>query len=454
MKKGFLNSNKAKAKLTKDTDSIATRSEKPQSLLAERFHGVLENTGKPEGYEVEKRVWKERDALAPTQDLPEDTELYTTQPSIFMNTTPESYPDGWTECLVSADAKEFILSQTGFPARLLRPSALKYRLSPTPDKGLGLFCTTKIRANELILSERPLTLTSLFMGTRMRFLKALDPQEQYLAAVHEWEKSLKMLFDRLYPDYQAAFMALANSHQHDGSGPVGGIIRTNGLGVTLPPNKYSLEEQQTRRKGVYTAVCKEISRLNHSCSPNTTAHFDVVTFSFQLFAVREITAGEELTLTYTGLEAPAEKRQSNLEPYGFRCTCSACATSSTSDALREESMTMQINNIDDGLLKLALLEEQGLQSSVQYSITLKTVMELYIGIGDADNGSMYAKKLVNQRWSSFASAAKLYTSPLVIEKLHLLGKNESNRDLKGSADDLESSFVGLKLGRGLEHDIF
>ncbi|KAF7351029.1 SET domain-containing protein [Mycena sanguinolenta] len=390
---------------------------------------------------------KERDALAPTEELPEDAQLYTTQPSIFMDTTPESYPDGWTECLVSPDAKAFILSQPEFPAPLLRPSALQYRLSPTPDKGLGLFCTAKIRANDLILSERPLTLTPTSSSTRMRFLKELDAREQYLAATHEWEKSLKFLFDRLYPDYQAAFMGLANSHKHDGSGLVGGIIRTNGLGVILPPNKYSLEEQQTRRKGVYSAVCKEISRVNHSCSPNTTAHFDVITFSFQLFAVRDIAQGEELTLTYTDLKAPAEMRQSDLEPYGFHCTCSACATSCTSDALRERSMTMQIDNIDDGLLKLALLEEQGLESSGQYCKTLETVMELYIGIGDADNASTCAKKLVNRRWSSLASGAKLYTSPLAIEKFHPLWKGGGNRDLERGADNLECSFGGLELGQ-------
>ncbi|KAJ7270069.1 hypothetical protein B0H12DRAFT_1009152 [Mycena haematopus] len=387
---------------------------------------------------------KERDALAPTEGLPDDMALYTTQPSIFMNTTPANYPDGWTECLVYPDVKSYILATPGFPAPILRPSALKYRLAPSPDKGLGLFSTAEIHKNDLILSERPLTLTPSSMGTPMRFLRELTAQEQYRATVYEWEKTLKVLFDRLYPYYREAFMALANSHQHDGSGPVGGIIRTNSLGVSLPPDKYSVEEQR-KGKGMYSAVCKEISRLNHSCSPNTLAHFDVVTFSFQLFAVRDIAEGEELTLTYTGLNLPAEMRQSNLEPYGFRCTCSACCTPSTSDVQREISQTMEISNIDDGLLKLALLEEQGLTACDPYCEALKTIMELYISMGDADNGRMYAKKLVNRRWSSFAYDTRVYTIPLAIETLHPLWKGRRNREPGQIVDDLKTLFAGLGL---------
>jgi hypothetical protein len=207
---------------------------------------------------------KERDALAPTEGLDENIALYTTQPSITMNATPADFPDGWTECLLYPDVKALILATPGFPASLIRPSSCKYRLASTPDKGFGLFSTEKIHAGDLILSERPLTLVPACISTQVRFLKELTAQEKFLAQIYEWEQTLKILFDRLHPDYQAAFMALANSHQHDGSGPIGGIIRTNALGVfCLQTGRYSAEEQRTYRRGIYSAVCKEISRLNH-----------------------------------------------------------------------------------------------------------------------------------------------------------------------------------------------
>ncbi|KAF8146868.1 hypothetical protein K438DRAFT_2027982 [Mycena galopus ATCC 62051] len=430
MKKGFLTSSKAKAKLTKDTDSIAARSgtnSRPKEVV-ERFHGILENTDRPEGYEVAPRQMKEFDPLGPAECLPQDQLVYTTQPSIFMDTTPANYPDGWTECLIYPDAKAFILATPGFPAPILKPSSLKYRLASVPDKGQGLVSTAQIHTCDLILSERPLTITPAAAKSSILFMKEFTAQEKYLAATYEWEQTLKILFDRLHPDYQSDFVALANSHQHDGSGPINGVIRTNGLGLTLPLGKYSVEEQKTLRKGMYSAVCKEISRLNHSCFPNTTAHFDVVTFSFQLYTTRDIAEGEELTLAYTGLNLPAETRQSNLEPYGFQCTCSACCTPSKSNVDRATALKMQITNIDDGLVKLALIEENGLQACDEYCNALKTVMDLYIALGDAENGSMYAKKLASRRWNPLANVAERYTTPLAIESHPLWrSKNKAGR---------------------------
>ncbi|KAF8146866.1 hypothetical protein K438DRAFT_1689322 [Mycena galopus ATCC 62051] len=425
MKKGFLTGSQAKAKLTKDTDSIAARSTGSNSKpkIIERFHGVLENTDRPEGYEATPRIAEEVAANAPLEGLPENMLLYTSQPSKLMSATPANSPDGWTECMMYPDAKAFILATPGFPAPILRPSSLKYRLTPIPDKGQGLVSTAQLRACDLILSERPLTMTLTASGIPIRFPKAFTAREKYLAAIYEWEQNLKLMFDRLHPDYQAAFMALANSHKHDGSGPILGVIRTNGLGLVLPVGKYTVEEQETLYKGRYTAVCKEISRANHSCSPNTTAHFDIVTFSYQLYAVRNIAQGEELTIAYAGLSLPAEIRQSKLEPYGFRCTCSACCAPSTSNIQRATALTMQIANIDDGLVKLALIEENGLQACDEYCDALKTVMDLYIALGDAENGSMYAKKLANRRWSDLANVAKLYTTPLAIES-HRCGEAE------------------------------
>jgi hypothetical protein len=217
---------------------------------------------------------KEMDPLASPESLPEDMTLYTTQPSIAMNATPANH-EGWTECLLYPQVKALILATPGFPARLLRPSAPKYRLVPIPDKGQGLVSTANIHASDLILSERPLTLTPASTGlSKFRFLRELSAKEKYLAALYEWEHSLKILFDRLHPDYQAAFMALANSHQHDGSGPISGIIRTNGMGVSfLEPGKYRTEKPQPGDKGMYTAVCKEISRLNHRSA--SVPHFAI-----------------------------------------------------------------------------------------------------------------------------------------------------------------------------------
>ncbi|KAJ6589940.1 hypothetical protein DFH09DRAFT_1140480 [Mycena vulgaris] len=408
MKRGFLNSGKAKAKLTKDTDRIAVRPA-PKPELLERRHGVVENTGKPEGYETTRQKgMKELDPFAPTGNYDKDVLLYTTQPSIFMGDTPADFPDGWTECLLHADAKALILATPGFPSPLVRPSSTKYRLTSSPDKGLGLFSIGKICAGDLILSERPLTLVPTCTSTKIRFLRPFTADEKLQTQLYEWEQTLKVLFDRMHPEYQAAFMGLANSHQQDGSGPLGGIIRTNGLGVeSLQTGRFSAEEQRTRRQGIYSAVCKEISRLNHSCSPNTVTYFDIPTFSYQLFAVRDIVKGEELTLAYTSPQSVTKERQSSLEPYGFQCTCAACREPFESDARRAMSSSISADNLEGGLLKLSLLEKEGIEATEEYSATLKSVMGLYIGLGDSDNARKYAGKLSKRRWSPQAFSAGL-----------------------------------------------
>ncbi|KAJ7747769.1 hypothetical protein B0H16DRAFT_1554505 [Mycena metata] len=417
MKKGFLNSGKAKAKLSKDTDLIAgpPKPVRPTEHIGLRY-GVVENAGtRPEGYETQKLVHREIDPLAPPEVFEEGTTMYTTQPSVTMDASPAKFPDGWTECLLDPDVKALILATPGFPSPLIRPSSCKYRLSPTPGKGHGLFSTYRIRANDLIICERPLTLVPAWMRISVRFLREMTDQEKAQMQLYEWEQQLKVLFDRLHPDYQAAFVKLANSHQRDGSGPIAGIMRTNGLGVKcLQTGRYPEEEQRKYRKGIYTAVCKEISRLNHSCCPNTTWHFDLPTFSFQLFATRDIAKDEELTISYIGLGEPAKDRQLALEPYGFQCTCPACLAPSFSDVQRASCLSMPVPNIGDGLIKLALIEEAGLQGGNTYSKTLKIVMELCIGAGDAESASTYAKKLANRVWSAEANEARAYTNPTAI----------------------------------------
>ncbi|KAJ7772071.1 hypothetical protein DFH07DRAFT_734269 [Mycena maculata] len=378
------------------------------SELLERSHGFVENAGRPEGYEAQRTILKERDALAPTEGLDSDNTLYTTQPSIRMDATPAAFSDGWTECLLYPDVKALILTTPGFPSPLFRPSSRGYRLGPSPNKGRGLFTTRKISAGDLVLSERPLTLTPAWISTRVRYLKELTAEEKVQTQIYEWEQTFKVLFDRLHPDYRTAFMALANSHQRDGSGPIGGIIRTNALGVRcLQTGRYSAEEARTLRRGIYSAVCREISRLNHSCSPNTTAKFDVASFSYQLFAARDIPKGEELKFSYTALNALAEARQTELEPYGFRCTCSACRTPE-SDARRALSFVFPVETIEDCLEKLSLLEEEGLQVAEEYCETLKSLMNLYLGRGDVHNASKYARKLASRPWSPLADLARSY----------------------------------------------
>jgi hypothetical protein len=78
--------------------------------------------------------------------------------------------------------------------------------------------------------------------------------------------------------------------------------------------------------GVVTAgVCLEpfASMINHSCDPNSWWTFNGR--EFQLRAVRDILAGEELTASYIGISGCYKFRQQSLmNGWGFQCRCLLC----------------------------------------------------------------------------------------------------------------------------------
>jgi len=68
-----------------------------------------------------------------------------------------------------------------------------------------------------------------------------------------------------------------------------------------------------------------ISHLNHSCSPNIILVLDKRTVSLR--SLRDIAAGEELTISYIDNTNPSWYRQQELRKrYFFNCHCEACTT--------------------------------------------------------------------------------------------------------------------------------
>ena len=68
------------------------------------------------------------------------------------------------------------------------------------------------------------------------------------------------------------------------------------------------------RYGIYL----ELSRVNHSCDPNTQLKFTKA--GVTLVSLRPIAAGEEVTFSYI----PAPTREALFKQYGFTCTCQVC----------------------------------------------------------------------------------------------------------------------------------
>ena len=140
------------------------------------------------------------------------------------------------------------------------------------------------------------------------------------------------------PNQRAAFFALHNCNSADPNDALS-IISTNSFLIPGVPGHNVL----------YSAVFETFSRLNHrcrvpsfcgictgtnkrgaaSCCPNAMFRWDRATFSGEIRALRPISAGEEVTISYfQDIMGPAavthERQKFLLECYNFKCACPVC----------------------------------------------------------------------------------------------------------------------------------
>ncbi len=93
-----------------------------------------------------------------------------------------------------------------------------------------MFATRKVTAGELILAERALMIApaALQVPVPADIFDKYPAEQAKQAILFEQEKALEVAYKRMPEEHQTAFMTLYNSHTQDGSGPIVGVIRTNG----------------------------------------------------------------------------------------------------------------------------------------------------------------------------------------------------------------------------------
>ncbi|KAL0952324.1 hypothetical protein HGRIS_006606 [Hohenbuehelia grisea] len=377
MRRGFLNGGQTKQRCLADPGAP------PDSAGATVKKSVSSGTGSTNSKPIH---------------VPHDTQhddnsfLVTTQPSQMQGTSLAEVPGGWTECILTGKAKRMLLATPGFPQPVPSPTHPNcYRIANSPGKGLGVFANRDIRTGDLIIAERPITIAPAFGSVSLQG-NSNDPAVR--EAHQKMEGRLEAVFARVPPENQQAYLALANCHLHDGSGKLTGIQRTNGF------------EVKGLGEGPYSGVFKDISRINHSCSPNTIRHWDPASLSLRLRAVRDIAKDEEITVHYVTIITMAQERAKELAPYQIKCSCPACANSLVSDTNRVDILLKQYINgpemdkafkqwcpdrdapddrvLNVALRELALLDSEGLQLHPGYGTLLSLALRCYIALGDED----------------------------------------------------------------------
>ncbi|KAJ7030033.1 hypothetical protein C8F04DRAFT_1398127 [Mycena alexandri] len=422
MKRGFLNSSKAKARPLGPTNDISeskpasSRStpgnQKPSMHFPfgkiDKIHVPL-----PEGYDASVK-YRECDGRSGT--LEDGTMTFTTVPWGVGPDEPVS------ECFFYPGSKEVLMKLPGFPQPLITPATPAFRMVPMAGKGSGLVSTRTLRLGDLIINERPLFVAA--RGVPLPSFAHLSHAQFLQHGMDQLEKYCEVGMQRMRPENKDAFMALANSHKEDGSGPIVGRVRTNGLsleglrpGVQDETNEYN--------------CCNFVHNLTRnltSCSPNTAPRFDMASFSYRLYALRDIADGEELTFQYTDVSQPAAQRNERLRPYEFVCDCAACKDASASDARRKkiETFGASANRLFDAALAdgtrmtkflamchehLALIAQEGVEHFLVYFDIVKIMMDAHIWLKDTQKASEWAEKLNRFRWDENWEDMTKYIDP-------------------------------------------
>lgn len=195
--------------------------------------------------------------------------ICTSVPVLPVDPSLKENPDGWCECILDKpNLKKRIFSTClDFPRPIPRLLPRRYRVKSSAISSLGMFATVDIKTNDLIVAERPLLIAPVGLPGSADALDdhTLTDDQKVLACLSHQEQFLGFSLERMLPEAQAAYKSLANSHLEDGSGPLLGVMRTNGFGV------------QFHGMGArYTAIYNDLSRVNHRYMRSSTHETDLI----------------------------------------------------------------------------------------------------------------------------------------------------------------------------------
>ncbi|KAJ8503549.1 hypothetical protein ONZ45_g10762 [Pleurotus djamor] len=334
---------------------------------------------------------------------------------VFSSQPQSGYPgerlDGQTECIFkSMDDKRLLVDVPGYPHPLPRePSMGGFVIKDINGRGMGMVATRDYALGDMIASERPLLICCVTGRTSVpRPEDPNDPSYQsYLVKAKEEsfayiERMLEQAVERMDEPNRSQFLALSNCHTDEVSPPcppLMGIVRTNGFLIHFAKGETEFP---------YSSVFNNLSRVNHSCSHNATSTWDPVSVSRQLYALRPIAKGEEITTTYMGNSTPYEKRKGLMQGYRITCDCKACSSPQSYlarlDAVKDKENVSSIMKWctnpalpDDLLLKptmglLELIEKEGQQGHPAYRRVLFHLALIYTALGDDATAWDYLEK--------------------------------------------------------------
>lgn len=191
---------------------------------------------------------------------------------------------------------------SNFPGlRVTRPGPPPFYATEIPGKGIGLVANRTIKRGEPIMTWQP-----TFMIHR-KLTDELEPDD------------LRYILD-------AALLKLPAQRRRAFLRQLGqfGGHRVSDIMLT---NAFQMNVGGEGEDGHHLGNFPDVSRFNHDCRANVAFRIDEK-LTHHTHAVRDIPAGEELTLSYMNpFETHAVRQQHIMGSWGFKCTCQHCSMS-------------------------------------------------------------------------------------------------------------------------------
>jgi hypothetical protein len=252
--------------------------------------------------------------------------------------------------------------------------------------GYGMFARRNISAGECIIAEKPFFL----LNGKITYSK-------------EAEQDAKEKYEKLNDYQKAKFMALSdrNEVKNGGTKTILGILTTNSI-----------------LAGDCASICLNITRINHSCEPNSNNTWNSSLNLMTVFAEKDITQNEEIVISYIARDKVRNERQALLKDnFGFVCRCTWCGLEDhlidKSDKRRKEIQVLdeKINHaISQKNFKISIrLAEKRIKCLQEEHMNVKGNAQITITSHDA----YQAAKFLNDSKAMKYWLNKAYTSSVI-----------------------------------------
>ncbi|GIQ86538.1 hypothetical protein KIPB_008412 [Kipferlia bialata] len=199
-----------------------------------------------------------------------------------------------------------------------RCTAGPINIMPVPGYGRGVVALVPIQKGECVLRERPFLVVPTYRETE-NTVEAMNAETQRVHTIQA-----KRVAD-LSPFHSKMFYSLQDHRTPKGyPRSLHGILSTNSFACEAP---FEMAES--------SCMCVEASMFNHSCAPNLCRYWDKEAGEMVFHTVRDVAAGEQLTINYCRTFDGRKDRQDKLGRYAINCTCPVCSLSDEESAARD-----------------------------------------------------------------------------------------------------------------------